>query len=83
MMMPVTPRTIDLISLRTYSGVYRINVVAPAGQALPQSLPRRQGSELFPEGWKLQARFLPAGLAARTGIFAASLHLCPTPFLSA
>ena len=30
--MPVTPRTIDLgLRCRTYSGVYQINVVAPAG----------------------------------------------------
>ncbi|QDE47185.1 hypothetical protein EIN43_03340 [Enterobacter hormaechei] len=68
--MPVTPRTIDLgLRCRTYSGVYQINVVAPAGSGRTSVVgPAGRVAELFPEGWKLQAKTLPAGLAAR-GIF--------------
>ena len=83
--MPVTPRTIDLgLRCRTYSGVYQINVVAPAGSGRTSVVALAgRVAELFPEGWKLQAKTLPAGLAARLAYSAASLHLCPTPFLSA
>ena len=81
--MPVTPRTIDLgLRCRTYSGVYQINVVA--APAVPPSLPwRAEWRNCSPRGRKLQAKTLPAGLAARLAYSAASLHLCPTPFLSA
>ena len=53
--MPVTPRTIDLgLRCRTYSGVYQINVVAPAGLGRTSvvSLAGRL-VELFPEGQEI------------------------------
>ncbi|RTN95724.1 phage tail terminator-like protein [Enterobacter sp. WCHEn090032] len=54
--MPVTPRTIDLgLRCRTYSGVYQINVVAPAGSGRTDvvALAGRVAG-LFPEGQEIK-----------------------------
>jgi hypothetical protein len=56
--MPVTPRTIDLgLRCRTYSGVYQINVVAPAGSGRTSVVALAgRVAELFPEGQEIEGR---------------------------
>ncbi|MGS3629563.1 phage tail terminator-like protein [Enterobacter hormaechei] len=78
--LPVTPRTINLgLRCRTYSGVYQINVVAPAGSGRTSVVAlASRVAELFPEGQKSPAKTLPAGLAARLAYSAASLPVSYT-----
>lgn len=69
--MPVTPRTIDLGSRsRTYSGVYQINVVAPAGSGR-NSVVALAGrvAELFPEGLEIAGKDFTCWISSAPGIF--------------
>ncbi|WP_320725981.1 DUF4128 domain-containing protein [Enterobacter ludwigii] len=69
--MPVTPRTIDLgMRCRTYSGVYQINVVAPAGSGRTSAVAlagRIVG--LFPEGQEIEGNSFTCWVSSEPGIF--------------
>ncbi|RVT23536.1 phage tail terminator-like protein, partial [Enterobacter hormaechei] len=58
--MPVTPRSIDLgLRCWTYSGVYQINVVAPAGSGRTSVVALAgRVAELFPEGLEIAGKDL-------------------------
>lgn len=69
--MPVTPRTIDLgLRCRTYSGVYQINVVTPAGLGRTSvvSLAGRL-VELFPEGQEIAGSDFTCWITSTPAIF--------------
>lgn len=69
--MPVTPRTIDLgLRCRTYSGVYQINVVAPAGSGR-SAVVALAGKvvELFPEGQEIEGHDFTCWVSSEPGIF--------------
>ncbi|KKY84748.1 hypothetical protein OA44_04155 [Enterobacter cloacae] len=69
--MPVTPRTIDIgLRCRTYSGVYQINVVAPAGsgRTFVVALAGRV-AELFPEGLEIAGKDFTCWISSTPGIF--------------
>ncbi|HBM7601456.1 DUF4128 domain-containing protein [Enterobacter asburiae] len=69
--MPVTPRTIDLgLRCRIYSGVYQINVVAPAGTGRTDvaALADRV-AELFPEGQEIEGRGFTCWIDQTPGVF--------------
>ncbi|AUO64107.1 MULTISPECIES: DUF4128 domain-containing protein [Citrobacter] len=69
--MPATPRTIDLgLRCRTYSGVYQINVVAPAGTGRADvSALASQVAELFPEGLEIEGGGFTCWISSTPGIF--------------
>jgi len=69
--MPVTPRTIDLgLRCRTYSGVYQINVVAPAGSGRTSvvSLAGRV-VQLFPEGLEIAGSDFTCWITSTPAVF--------------
>nr|WP_226838919.1 MULTISPECIES: DUF4128 domain-containing protein [Enterobacter] len=69
--MPVTPRTIDLgLRCRTYSGVYQINVVAPAGSGRTSVVALADRvAELFPEGQEIEGRGFTCWIDQTPGVF--------------
>ncbi|HAV1970650.1 TPA: hypothetical protein JG946_000947 [Enterobacter hormaechei subsp. steigerwaltii] len=69
--MPVTPRTIDLgLRCRTYSGVYQINVVAPAGSGRTSVVALAgRVAELFPEGLEVEGKDFTGWISSEPGIF--------------
>ncbi|BBW27154.1 phage tail terminator-like protein [Enterobacter bugandensis] len=69
--MPVTPRTIDLgLRCRTYSGVYQINVVAPAGSGRTSVVALADRvAELFPEGQEIEGRGFTCWIDQTSGVF--------------
>lgn len=69
--MPVTPRTIDLgLRCRIYSGVYQINVVAPAGTGRNDVVALADRvAELFPEGQEIEGRGFTCWISSEPGIF--------------
>ena len=69
--MPATPRTVDLgLCCRIYSGVYQINVVAPAGSGRNSvfALAGRV-AELFPEGQAIAGNGFTCWISSEPGIF--------------
>lgn len=69
--MPVTPRTIDLgLRCRTYSGVYQINVVAPAGSGRTSVVALADRvAELFSEGQEIEGRGFTCWIDQTPGVF--------------
>jgi hypothetical protein len=69
--MPVTPRTIDLgLRCRIYSGVYQINVVAPAGSGRTSVVALAgRVAELFPEGQEIAGKDFTCLISSAPGIF--------------
>lgn len=67
---PVTPRTIDLgLRCRTYSGVYQINVVAPAGSGRTSVVAGGQSSGIVPEGLEIAGKDFTCWISSAPGIF--------------
>lgn len=69
--MPATPRTLDIgLNCRVYSGVYQINVVAPAGTGRSDALAvARQVAALFPEGQEIQGDGFTCWITSTPAIF--------------
>lgn len=69
--MPATPRTVDLgLRCRIYSGVYQINVVAPAGTGRADVVTLADSvAELFPEGQEIEGRGFTCWIDQTPGIF--------------
>lgn len=69
--MPVTPRTIDLgLRCRTYSGVYQINIVTPAGSGRTSAVVLAgRVAELFPEGLEIEGNGFTCWISSQPGIF--------------
>ncbi|EOY5741155.1 DUF4128 domain-containing protein [Enterobacter ludwigii] len=69
--MPATPRTVDLgLRCRTYSGVYQINVVAPAGSGRTSAVALAgRVAELFPEGLGIEGNDFTCWISSQPGIF--------------
>lgn len=69
--MPATPRTLDLgLRCRTYSGVYQVNVVAPAGTGRSDAEAlARQVAALFPEGQEMQGDGFTCWITSTPAIF--------------
>lgn len=69
--MPATPRTLDLgLRCRVYSGVYQINVVAPAGTGRSAVVAlARLVAELFPEGEEINGSGFTCWIDGAPGIF--------------
>ncbi|MEB8255033.1 DUF4128 domain-containing protein [Enterobacter asburiae] len=69
--MPATPRTVDLgLRCRIYSGVYQINVVAPAGTGRADVVTLADSvAELFPEGQEIEGRGFTCWIDQTPGVF--------------
>ncbi|MBN6597061.1 DUF4128 domain-containing protein [Citrobacter sp. RHB21-C05] len=69
--MPATPRTLDLgLNCRVYSGVYQINVVAPAGTGRSDAVAlAHQIAALFPEGQEIQGGDFTCWITSTPAIF--------------
>ncbi|EMN5247158.1 DUF4128 domain-containing protein [Enterobacter roggenkampii] len=69
--MPATPRTLDLgLRCRIYSGVYQINVVAPAGTGRTDVVALADRvAELFPEGQEIEGRGFTCWIDQTPGVF--------------
>ncbi|ELN2578803.1 hypothetical protein SP99_02413 [Enterobacter sp. BIDMC92] len=69
--MPATPRTLDLgLHCRIYSGVYQINVVAPAGTGRTSVVAlASRVAELFPEGQEIAGKDFTCWISSAPGIF--------------
>lgn len=69
--MPATPRTVDLgLRCRIYSGVYQINVVAPAGTGRTDVVALADRvAELFPEGLEIAGKDFTCWISSAPGIF--------------
>ncbi|MBW4192226.1 DUF4128 domain-containing protein [Enterobacter bugandensis] len=69
--MPATPRTVDLgLRCRIYSGVYQINVVAPAGSGRTSVVALADRvAELFPEGQEIEGRGFTCWIDQTPGVF--------------
>ena len=69
--MPATPRTVDLgLRCRIYSGVYQINVVAPAGTGRTDVVALADRvAELFPEGQEIEGWGFACWIDQTPGVF--------------
>ncbi|HFK5631866.1 DUF4128 domain-containing protein [Enterobacter roggenkampii] len=69
--MPAKPRTLDLgLRCRIYSGVYQINVVAPAGTGRTDVVALADRvAELFPEGQEIEGRGFTCWIDQTPGVF--------------
>lgn len=69
--MPATPQTMDLsLSCRTFSGVYQINVVIPAGAGRAEAISlANKVADLFPEGGDIQGDGFTCWITSTPAIF--------------
>ena len=69
--MPATPRTVDLSqNCRTYSGVYQVNIVTPAGTGRTDANSlARQVAELFPEGADIRGNGFVCWISGPPAVF--------------